>query len=88
MQLRTPQSGIPRVVNEFNLGNLSNETLTSNKNFCYTHANKITIFPPFPVCPSSKRQKLSRLLYVDISHKIMHKEFLNKLQLTVMKDII
>lgn len=25
------QSGIPRVVNEFNLGSLSNETLTSNK---------------------------------------------------------
>ena len=58
------------------------------KNFCYTHANKITIFPPFPVCPSSKRQKLSRLLYVDIFHKTMHKEFLNTLQLTVMKDII
>ena len=65
MQWRTPQSGIPVVVNEFNLGSLSNETLTSNKkNFCYTHANKITVFPPFPMRPSSKRQTLSRLRVV------------------------
>ena len=53
-----------------------------------SHANKVTIFLPFPRCPSSKRQKLSRLLNVDVFHKIMHKELLYKWQLTVMEKII
>ena len=45
-------------------------------------------FSTISIVSKFKKTKLSRLLYVEVFHKIMHKEFLNKLQLAVMKNII